>query len=123
MEFFAEQLQETTDPAKRVALIAPRAEEFVFKDMERATVLLKEALPLAKKLTKNGYARSDYARLLLADGWRHSNRAEYKEAEKRFAEALQLAEKIGERKLVAYALHALGSAALVHGDYTRALDY
>ena len=118
-----QQLEEAASPLERVKLIAELVERLVRTNINHAAELLDKTLPIARKLQRRGEARREYAMLLHANGWRHSNQGDFAKAEKAFQEALPLAAKLSDRSMVAYLLNGIGSIASSRAEYPRALKF
>jgi len=90
--------------------------EFLRGRYERALVWLRRAVPLA------GDDRAEQARIAIVHGSVLSDTAHYAAAIAMLRDAEALANSIGDRKHVTYALSMLGRALLLQGDLPAATD-
>jgi tetratricopeptide (TPR) repeat protein len=116
-------LAETETPQERVKLFAEISELIVSQDIHRASELLDELLPIAKRAQRRGELQKEYAFLLRASGLRHAIQSKFDLAHKDFSEALKLSHKLGDRRFEAALLNKLGAVALSRSEYEIALGF
>ena len=121
MEDIEEQLAEAVDPLGRMKLIAESSLQIVLDNHTRASELISEALPLARKQMKRGEGRREFAYLLRAWGLYCFHRSEFEQARKHFEEALPHLERLNDKRNVVRTILFLGAVAASVCEYDKAL--
>ncbi|MFP4608642.1 MAG: BREX system ATP-binding domain-containing protein [Candidatus Aenigmatarchaeota archaeon] len=107
-----ERSQKEADLHRKIAEVREKEAEYD-KGLERCEKGMKAAERDAEEVVE----------LLNTKGWIFFRKGSYDEAEKFLNEGMEIAEEVGNEKLIAETLHKLGSVHFGKGDYERALEH